>query len=363
MPSLDPRLARVLELARWAPSGDNTQPWRIEAIDRLQLRLHAFDTRTHCVYDLDGRPSQMSVGAWIETAAIAASGVGLALAARRLADSPESNPVFDICCTEDPLIQPSLLLAMVPRRSVNRRPYSMQPLHAAQKTAIETSVGPGYRLRWFESPAERMRWAVLLWRNAGLRLRLPEAFETHRSVIEWNARYSQDRIPDQALGVDAMTIRLMRFAMHSWRRVDLMNRWLGGTIAPRIQMDFWPALACAAHVAIIADVRPQNIDDHVAAGRAMQRFWLAATAAGLQHQPALTPLVFARYAREEQPFARDPAHRLTASRLGRSLDRLLGPDAPNAVWLGRIGRSSPMPARSLRLPVEKLQHPPHPDQS
>ena len=53
----------ILELARWAPSGDNTQPWRFEVIDDHHLVVHAFDTRDHCVYDLDGHPSQIAHGA------------------------------------------------------------------------------------------------------------------------------------------------------------------------------------------------------------------------------------------------------------------------------------------------------------
>ena len=52
-------IEQILELARWAPSGDNTQPWRFEIADAQSLVVHGFDTREHCVYDLDGRPSQM----------------------------------------------------------------------------------------------------------------------------------------------------------------------------------------------------------------------------------------------------------------------------------------------------------------
>ncbi len=63
-------LIEVLDLARWAPSGDNTQPWRfaIEASDRVAI--FGRDTRAHCVYDLDGHPSQISLGALLETIAL-----------------------------------------------------------------------------------------------------------------------------------------------------------------------------------------------------------------------------------------------------------------------------------------------------
>ena len=50
---------------------------------------------------------------------------------------------------------------------------------------------------------------------AKLRLTLPEAYLTHRDVIQWHARHSDDRVPDQALGVDPLTTRLMQFVMAS----------------------------------------------------------------------------------------------------------------------------------------------------
>ena len=53
---------KILDLARWAPSGDNTQPWRFEISGDLQVVVHGFDTRDHCVYDLRGHASQLALG-------------------------------------------------------------------------------------------------------------------------------------------------------------------------------------------------------------------------------------------------------------------------------------------------------------
>jgi hypothetical protein len=72
----------------------------------------------------------------------------------------------------------------------------------------------------------------------------------HREIIEWDARYSEDRVPDQALGADPLSLRSMRWVMASWDRVQLMNRWFGGTLAPRLQLDLLPGLFCAAHFAL-----------------------------------------------------------------------------------------------------------------
>ena len=70
-------MEQILELARWAPSGDNVQSWQFEVTAPTHLVIHASDTRHDCVYDLDGHPSQISFGALIETIAIAASAHGL----------------------------------------------------------------------------------------------------------------------------------------------------------------------------------------------------------------------------------------------------------------------------------------------
>jgi hypothetical protein len=293
---------QILDLARWAPRGDNTQPWRFEVLDELNLVVHGFDTREDCVYDLDGRPSQLSLGALLETLDIAASGHGLTARATRRGDMPEDRPTFDVTLLPLARPTPDPLVSAIPLRSVQRRPLSTRTLTPLERQTLESAVGPEHTILWFESLTERLRWASLLWQNAGLRLRLPEAFEVHRRVIQWDARFSANRIPDQALGVDRLTLAMMRQAMSSWQRIEFLNTWLGGTIAPRLMMDWLPALACAAHVALVAKHPATTIDDYVAGGRAVQRFWLTATRLNLQHQPAVTPLVFARYLREGRQF-------------------------------------------------------------
>jgi len=345
----------IIDLARWAPSGDNTQPWRFELAGPRHLVVHGFDTRTHCVYDIDGRPSQMSIGAMLETAVIAATTQGLRAQVERRAGSPETAPVFDLHFEPAADQPPDPLAACIRERSVQRRPYSTRALTAEQRTQLEQSVGPDHLVRWIDGAAGRRRMAALLFHSAKLRLITPEAYAVHRDVIEWNATHSIDRIPDRSLGVDALTLRVMRFALQSWSRVRFLNRWLAGTWAPRIQMDLLPALACAAHFLIEARRAPTGIDDHVAAGRALQRFWLSATRLGLAMQPALTPLVFARYADAGRQFSVVPSSLPLARRVRTRLVELWGADAvSHGVYMGRIGHGPQVQSRSLRLDASEL---------
>ena len=348
-------IADILEHARWAPSGDNTQPWRFEVIDEHHLIVHAFDTREHCVYDLDGHPSQIAHGALLETLAIAASAHGLRAEIKRRPDSPESHPDYLVDLIPDSALTPDLLLPHIKQRSVQRRPMRTTPLTSAQKQALQDAVGKLYSVCWFEGGSQRWRLAKLMFDNAKLRLTLPEAYTVHRDIIEWNARFSEDRVPDQALGLDTMTLKLMRWVMASWQRVRFFNTWLAGHLTPRIEMDLLPGLFCGAHFAIITQQALETIDDYVAAGRALQRFWLTATSLGLQLQPEMTPVIFSRYVREGRAFSRQPGAMGVAARLAQRMSRVLPNESlARTVFLGRIGNGRPAACRSLRLPLQRL---------
>ncbi len=345
---------RILELGRWAPSGDNTQPWRFELRGELELVVHGFDTRDHCVYDLDGHPSQMSLGALLETLRLAATAQGLATSYSRRRDAPAERPTFDVRFAPDPTVVPSPLVPAIERRVVQRRPLSTRPLSAAQVAALEESVGPDYEVAWFSSLAERWRLARLVFANAKLRLILPEAYAVHRAVIAWGERFSEDRLPAEALGADPVSLALMRFAMHSWERVELFNRFMLGTLLPRLQLDLLPCLRCAAVFALIARRPPDSADDYVTAGAAMQRFWLEATRQGLLLQPQMTPVIFARYHRHGRRFTASAVGQELGARVAERFESVFAGRAAQVVFLGLIGSGTVPQARSTRLPLARL---------
>jgi hypothetical protein len=348
-------LLEILDLARWAPSGDNTQPWRFEILGDDRVVVHGFDTRKRCVYDLDGHASQLALGAMLETLTIAASAKGLSAHVRRRTGCADTEPTFDVTLAADPEATRSELVSSIKLRSVQRRPLSTRPLLDSEKAKLAASVGADFVVFWLEGWRARLHTTWMLVFNSKIRLTMPEAYSVHRDIIAWNAEFSEDKVPDRAVGLDPVTTMLMRWVMRDWRRVQFFNTFLAGTIVPRIQLDFIPALACAAHVLIVASKEPSSIDDYVAAGRAVQRFWLTATLLGLQHQPEVTPLIFSRYIREARIFSARARTMNEAKRLRRDIGVLVGLDvADRAVWMGRIGAGKSARARSLRLPLDKL---------
>lgn len=355
MPPLPPHIERILDLARWAPSGDNTQPWRFQLLGEEHVLVHGFDTREHVVYDLDGHASQLAVGALLETLRIAASTTGRRAQTQRQPDTPDTHLRIDVRFAVDPGLEADLLVPCIEKRVVQRRPMSTCPLTAAQKAALEASLPPDYRVLWFASPGQRRTLARFMFDNAKVRLTIPEAFQVHRAVIEWGARYSEDRIPEQAVGVDPLTAKLMRWAMASWARVDFLNRWLLGDLAPRLQMDLLPGLACAAHVALLAPRGLTTPDDYLAAGAVMQRFWLTATGLGLFMQPEMTPVIFTRYHRSGRRFTVNARARQRVAQLDRRLGSILaGQPADNLFFMGRLGTGPAPRSRSTRRPLSAL---------
>ncbi len=232
----------------------------------------------------------------------------------------------------------------------------MKPLLAEQKSALEASVAPNHRVLWHEGWLQRITMARLLALNGKVRLLLPEAFDVHRRSIEWGAFQSEDRIPDHAIGLDPILLKVTEWAFRSWERLDFLNRYLAGTVFPRLELDFFPAVRCGAHFALIATSVPQTKEQFIDGGRAVQRFWLTADCLGLKLQPAVSPLVFARYLNEHLTFTANDYIRLLAEEVRDGMASILGGRSvlKSTVFAGRIGFGKPPKSRSVRLPLSRL---------
>lgn len=345
--------SQILDLARWAPSGDNTQPWRFEIRSPSQIVIHGHDTRASCVYDLDGWASQIAHGMLLETLAIAATRFGQHAQLQRISELASGCVAYDVALHARPDAAVDPLADAIVSRTVQRRPMRTARLSAEQRTRLEQSARPLATI-WLETPAAKWRAATLNARNARIRMTIPEAYAVHAAVIAFGTRSSEDRMPDVSLGAPAPLLALMHWAMKSWERVDRVNRYTG-TIVPRLVLDFLPAIFCSAHFALLAAAPLRSVADRVAAGRAVQRFWLTATQLGLQMQPSYTPLLFARYAREGRHFSRVTAALRSAQDIADRLAGLLGPgEAERVVWMGRLGPARDVAGRSLRLPLARL---------
>jgi len=238
---------------------------------------------------------------------------------------------------------------------VQRRPMKTVPLTQHQRDSLVAAGGDEVHVTLFEGWPARWRVAKLLWKSANIRLTCKEAYPVHKEIIEWRVQFSKDRIPEPAVGVDPATARLMEWVMQSWERVHFFNRFLGGTIAPRIQLDLLPALFCAAHLLVRPKQIPAQLGSWVNLGAAWQRIWLTATQLGLHAQPEMTPVIFRWYARSGRRFSTQPELFDQAMALSAEFENLAGANATDPFgFFFRVGNSDIPKSRSIRLDLPDL---------
>jgi len=355
----DPVLA-ILDLARWAPSGDNEQPWRFEVAGEGVVRIHLAPPDPANPYEYrGGEPVLLAGGMLLESLRVAARSHGHAMDW----EAEPSGPPWRVRVrfAAQPDIAPSRLAAALPLRSVARAALGTTPLTPAQTARLAEALGPELAVSWHTPRAERWRIARLGMLATAIRLRTPESFAVHRRVVDFRRARSPGGIPAGALGLDPATVALMRWAMRDWQRMRRLNG-LAGTWAPALQMDLRPALASAAFFVVRA-VRPPEEGERAGfllrAGARLQRFWLTATALGLGMQPALATVIFADHGARGTAFTQEPGIAARAAELAGRFRALLG--APEEVlFMGRIGALKPgLPGpRSVRRPLEELLLPP-----
>jgi molybdopterin/thiamine biosynthesis adenylyltransferase len=356
VPEQDP-LRYVLDKARWAPSGDNTQCWRFRPTSALSCDILGNDTRHDVVYDLNGFASNMAHGALLETARIAASERGYQLEISDIDRSDAEHPVYKITLLQDSSINADALAPYIETRTVQRRPMGTTALSTEEKRQLEKALPSGFAVYWFESTAQRWTIAKLLFGNAYTRLIMKEGYDVHSKIIDWGKQFSIDKIPEQALGVDAGTAKLMKWALTSWERFEFMAKYMGGTIAPRLLLDLLPALRCSAHFVLYSTdtEAPVTLEQQFAAGVALQRFWLTAAKLNLGFQPEQTPVIFSSYLRDKLQFTTNQQAFDNAVEMDKKLAALLPPQVfTNKVFFGRLGRSEQPASRSLRFSLEQL---------
>jgi len=350
-------MERILDLARWAPSGDNIQPWRftIRGEDRVLITV----TQETDIYDHnDGQATLLSAGILLESMRLAANRFGRRLEWRYLERDGLIRRI-EAYLPRDSSVAEDSLCEYITIRSVNRRPYRTQRLTGEQKDMLTKSLGGELSIHWYESFAERWRTAQLNALSSDIRLRLRSAYEVHRRIVDWENRFSPTAIPAEAIGLDPMTLKSMRWMMGDWKRLAFMNRMPGATAVPQLEMDLLPGIKCAAHFTVDRRDRPQPGDEAeslLRAGMAIQRFWLTATKLGLSMQPALAAINFAIHGMTGERLRDTPAIAKKAHVLARKLAAAEGFDPVMTLFRGRIGLAPPVTAsaRSIRRPLNEL---------
>lgn len=353
-----PVLTRILEAARWAPSPDNSQPWRFEQVSETQVRVH-IDLERNSPYSYRAsEPLWLSAGMMLQALRLAASLYGWGMD-WQLAGAPDA-PVLEVAFNPQAGVPVDVLAYYLKARTVDRNPYRRQPLSMADKEALAAALGPGLRLDWIESFGERWRLAWVNAKATGIRLRSERCFRVHQEVIDWENRFSRTAMPAGALGMDPLGRKVMKFVMGDWRRMKLSST-LGAGLYAGLEMDVIPSVWSGGFAVIRlpeGETTPTTPLGRLRIGEQVMRFWIEANRRGLSFQPSLAAVFCASQSRGEDAEAGlEPHLRDRAVLVAQEYMRATGFDPADVVFQARLGvsRAKADAPRSIRKLLADLE--------
>lgn len=346
----------LIEAAHRAPSADNTQPWRFVWDGRaLHVDFDPLRIEGH-IFTAESRASQLSMGAIYENAVQVARDAGLFLGGAL--PSPQRSTKLELE-VEGPTITGSGREAWLGAqrshpvfdRHTNREVYTREPLPEELLERLAAMGQDTACVRVFSQKREIKRVAKLVQLASEARFRT-------RELHEW--LYGSLRFPDggapaddglalETLGLPPGGGALLE-ALANWSTMSRLNRLKLFKLLALIETKSFrraPAL-----VAILTPKVPEN-DYHpqlFAAGRLMERAWIALNKAGFAAHPSfvitdqLDRLAAGKVA---------PELRATAGELQRAANATFVEGGHTLCVLFRVGRPKREAVRSRRRPLDE----------
>jgi hypothetical protein len=132
----DSSFKQILDIAVYAPSGDNAQPWQFK-IDENSIYLFNLPDRDTTLFNFRQRGSYIGHGAVIENIVIAAAAFGYM-------GNVKPFPGLSGCTAQIMLeasgVKSDPLYTAIAARATNRKPYDKRPLDPNHRDAICDSV-------------------------------------------------------------------------------------------------------------------------------------------------------------------------------------------------------------------------------
>jgi len=349
------QLRAIVELARWAPSGDNCQPWKLrfdESTGRLDI---LYDRRQPFAFlDVGGEASRMAIGALVENIRLAASTQSIG---RRVeATDDPSAPVWStVELSRDAAVRPDELASFIPERVSNRRLYEPDSCTEHQLQALRDALdAPGsVEVQFFQDASVRKTIGRAVGIADRVRMQHRQCHEEFHSKVRWTAA-DAERNPT---GFDVRTFEIRR---HEALLLQLTRRYgvirlvdaVSGLSRVAARMARRQVVASGAIGMLrVTDRKPSTM---FAAGRALQRVWLTSAQQRLAFQVlAVAPCFIRRNALGGAGFSRRQRRRIEEAR--RILGQIPGAFCPDEVAvMFRVGRAAAPSARSGRLSADQL---------
>ncbi len=281
---LQANIRKILDMAVYAPSGSNSQPWKFIVRDNA-ISIIATPEKDHPVFNYRNRGTYVAHGALIENIIIAAPHFGYR---PRVIAFPDKNNLLitaEIILDKSDIAKSDLFDAIV-KRATNRRPYKKNPLTKEEKTGLfrDMSSDGAIQYTFIENPEQIRQLGQAISANEIIMLENKKLHRAFFDELVWTQK-------EEEIKRTGLYLRTLELDPPQAKALSLFKYWPVMRFANILGMSRKIAnenanvySACSGMTVFFC---PDDDKEFIEIGRRMQRLWLRATAMGLSAQPVI----------------------------------------------------------------------------
>ncbi|MFZ2555734.1 MAG: hypothetical protein WAX57_02750, partial [Minisyncoccia bacterium] len=299
------------------------------------------------------RASFLACGAAIENMIVQASAEGYRANVAYFPSRDDTWHVADILLEKDENIRVTPLASSISKRITNRKPYANGSLSGEDRAALFSAAaqtGGDFAL------VEKREDIKVLGRIGSTNEQVMLANRSLHQFFFSHVSWTKDEDEKKKIGFYIKTLELpppaekMFKLFSNWSVMRILAR-LGFNRLVAKQNGATNAAASAIGAFMIKQTEPL---DFVKVGRAVERFWLAATSLGLSFQP-LTGVLFFKLkldGGEKEGFS--PHEQKLITNAYQETVRIFQADGKHIAFMFRIGRGEAPSAHAIRFPLAEV---------
>jgi nitroreductase len=279
-------IKKILAEAVYAPSGDNSQPWKF-VLHGDELEVYNLPDKDLPFYNYNQNGSLVAHGALLENLLIVASNYGYVLDKEIVADL-ESNLIFKIRFVKEETVVHALY-PYIKERATNRKFYKKESLKEEQYKALASGMEGEIRVSFQDKRDVLDQLGPMISLNEKVALENKILHDQFFGGLVWTEAENMER--KSGLYVKTMElnpVQKMIFKWYSdWKKAIKLNKW---GFSKLIQKENGKLYAASGAIAVMIS-KGNEAKDFIETGRVVQRFWLRATKEGLAVHP-VTGILF-----------------------------------------------------------------------
>lgn len=293
-------IKKILEVAVWAPSGDNSQPWYFE-IENDTIHIFYTPNVDHEILNFRDSGSFIAHGGLVENISIASKQYGYDTEIKLFPNKKDPNQTASITLKHSS-DKGHLLFSSIKNRCTNRRMYKNTPLTEEQQKEIFTLKNslpePCISLSFIDNPKERQVIGRVSSVMEEIALQHKDLHKIFFKTILWDHKKANE-------GEKGLHISTLELPLPIQKIFVLLKKWSVMKLFNLIGFHKVAAVGNAKTYASgaltgIVITEQESPESYINVGRVMQRVWLTATKLGLSLQPVTGLLFLAQRVRDNK---------------------------------------------------------------